>query len=287
MFIPSHPAAINARLAVALYLKNRGENAPRQTSGHKKTMFWKYIEKINWEKKIQHIPFLKNKHIDINILYKGYVWELGIELCKQDDYFDKYGWRLRFTIIGILFVFYLYDEQWYNKRQDRCFLEDPANWAFLRTGDLELLGNLMQKKEMRRKEKRLKRKIKMLRNFKAKLPQSFALEDVYKVVWGTHDRCSWWHRFKKRLKGNCFNRKCIRIIVGSIMTYAAKWSDDEGKFILKAFYPIFITFPYGSDTTADMASVIKYYDLYDKKGNCISHALRPCQLHNKKGNLII
>ena len=51
-------------------------------------MFWKYIEKINWEKKIQHIPFLKNKHIDINILYKGYVWELGIELCKQDDYFD-------------------------------------------------------------------------------------------------------------------------------------------------------------------------------------------------------
>lgn len=249
-------------------------------------MLWKYIEKIYFTKQIQHIPFWKNKQIDIDILYKGYVWELGIELCKQDDYFDKYGWRLRFTILGILFVFYLYDKQWYNKRQYWPSWEDPAYWAFLRTGDLELLGRLTPKKETKGKEKKLKRKIKLLRNFKAKLPPSFKLEDVYKAVWGTHDKCSWWHRFKKRFKGNCFNRKCMRIIVGPIMTYAVKWSDDEGGFIFKAFYPIFITFPYGSDAPHDMASVIKYYDLYDKKGNLISRAIHPCQLY-KRGNLII
>lgn len=47
-------------------------------------MFWKYIEKIYFTKQIQNIPFWKNKQIDIDVLYKGYVWELGIELCKQD-----------------------------------------------------------------------------------------------------------------------------------------------------------------------------------------------------------
>ena len=70
------------------------------------------------------------------------------------------------------------------------------------------------------------------------------------------------------------------------MTYAVKWSDEDEEFIFKAFYPMFITFPYGSDVHHDMASVIKYYDLYDKKGNLISRAIHPCQLY-KRGNLII
>lgn len=57
----------------------------------------KFIEKIKWDKKIQQIPFFKNKQLHINIEYKGYTWECGLE-WKVDTFFTARGWRLRFTI---------------------------------------------------------------------------------------------------------------------------------------------------------------------------------------------
>ena len=94
---------------------------------------------------MRHIPFLKNKQLYINIEYKGYTWECGLKVDKEFG-FCPHGWRIEFTIFGILFDFLFDDKRWYNENEGRFYLEDEPRWIDYSDPDyLQRVRNFMQK----------------------------------------------------------------------------------------------------------------------------------------------
>ena len=260
-------------------------------------MLWKYIEKINWKRNIQHIPFLKNKQLDISITYKGYFWECGLK-WNVETCFAARGWRVEFTIFGILFYFLFYDKRLYNENEGRFYLEDEPQWIddsepdylqrvrdFMKkhpklkegyyervvaqmTEDQRDFGEeavLKRKKELQRWEKLEQIEKKKIKELLTKLPSSFDVNKIYKAVWKERDKFPWWDRIRKHVY---ISRGYIEICFGLAWIHAAKW---DGRHIL------FDEFCWGNtgnipDGTGNLSLVLPEYDLYDKEDRLISKA---------------
>ncbi len=259
-------------------------------------MFWKYIEKINWKKDIQHIFLLKNKQLCISITYEGYFWECGLKGTKEFG-FCPHGWRVEFTILGILFDFLFYDKRWYNENEGRFYLEDEPRWNECFKPDyLDLVKTFMQKhpelkegyyervvvqmsedqkefgeeetlkrkKENQRWKRGRQQQKKKMKEFISKLPDSFDVHKVSKAIWSKKEQSLICDRFKK-----CFSiaKEYFAVGFGLAKVYTAKW--DGGNMVLGLFNEEIggmLSGPYF------LPEIIAEYDFYDKEGNLISKA---------------
>ena len=279
-------------------------------------MFWKYIEKINWDKQIQHIPFLKNKQLYINIEYKGYTWECGLK-WRVDTCFAARGWWLCFTIIGILFEFNFFDKRWYNENEDRFYLEDEPRWVDYSDSDyLQRVRAFMEKHpelkegyyervledmeeniksdeafnsptELKRRkrgnlhEKYVQAQSKILLT---KLPMPLEMNKIYKATRPQRDKWPWRLRWKWWLEHKIiFTKERICLNFGPIMTYVTRW--DGELLSAETFYE---NFPGGR-----MAPIyfLPEFNLYDEKGNLLSKATDyevrpPWDIYDTGGNLL-
>lgn len=266
-------------------------------------MFWKYIEKINWEKDIRNIFLLKNKRLNISITYKGYIRELGLE-CKNEYYFAMYGWQLRFTILGILFSFYFCDKRWYNDYEDRFYLEDEPRWVdgihedywdriekFIQNHpelDDEYLNRRMQewadfwldwkgksekeyKLEMEEKDKLEKKEDYQLFIKNLKTPIDF--NRIYKAIDPNKCYFSWLEKMKIMWKYNFyFGRNYLLIWFAPFMTCAAKW-DGKYEVEFKSFGDPFGLPACGCGNWAmSLSDAFRNFDLYDRDNHLISRA---------------
>lgn len=260
-------------------------------------MLWKYIEKINWKKDIQHIFLLKNKQLCISITYEGYFWECGLKVDKEFG-FCPHGWRVEFTIFGILFDFLFYDKRWYNENEGRFYLEDEPRWDECFKPDyLQRVRNFMQKhpelkegyyervvaqmtedqkefgeeevlkrkKEKQRQERAEQREKKKIKELLTKLPSSFDVNKISKAVWKERDKFSWWWRIKKYVY---VSRWRIEICFGLAFVCAAKW---DGRYISLDEFCWENAGP-THHGIGDLTWVLPEYDLYDKEGHLISKA---------------
>lgn len=97
--------------------------------GRELFMFWKYIEKINWRKVIQHFLGMKNKELDIQLVY------IGENAFRAEWNWDRYcchaGVRVEIEILGVEFLAEIYDYRHWNYAEGRFYYDEEPELSWI------------------------------------------------------------------------------------------------------------------------------------------------------------